>query len=82
MFDTISNFLPTEFNSEAVTDDDVVSVLRSLRRLQIIYEFEVNEMTNGEVGGYTFENFTGNIKKTLYDGTKIQSWRVNKKNKF
>lgn len=37
------------------------SALRALRRLQIIYELEVEELTNGEVGGYTFEKFDGNI---------------------
>lgn len=40
-----------------VTYDNIISGLRALRRLQIVYELEAHQITNGEIDGYKFEKF-------------------------
>lgn len=48
-----------ELKNGHLTNDTIVSALKALRRFQIIYELEVNEITNGSLGDYTFEKFDG-----------------------
>uniref|UniRef100_A0A2H8THU7 Prolyl 4-hydroxylase subunit alpha-2 n=1 Tax=Melanaphis sacchari TaxID=742174 RepID=A0A2H8THU7_9HEMI len=42
-----------EFNHGSVTNDNIISGLKAIRRLQIIYELDASEIANGNIGGHT-----------------------------
>lgn len=48
-----------EFKRGSLSKDNIISVLKAIRRLQIVYELEVHEIINGELNGYTFEKLNG-----------------------
>lgn len=63
-----------ELKNGSLTNDTIFSAFKALRRFQIIYELEVNELTNGNINEYTFEKFDGkrppyycNIMQYNYD---------------
>lgn len=43
-----------------VTYDNIVSGLKAIRRLQIIYELDAHEISNGNIGGQTYQTFDVN----------------------
>jgi hypothetical protein len=56
-----------EFKHGSLIYDNIVSGLRAIRRLQIIYELDAHEISNGNIGGHTiYQPFDGNnCKKQL-----------------
>lgn len=53
-------FFLGELKHGSVTYDNVISAFRSIRRLQIVYELEIEDIAHGNVDDYTFEKFSGN----------------------
>jgi len=49
-----------EFKDKSVTYDNIASGLKAIRRLQIIYEFDAHEISNGKIGGHPYKPFNGN----------------------
>lgn len=49
-----------EFKDKSVTYDNIVSGLKAIRRLQIIYELDAHEISNGNIGGHPTKPFDGN----------------------
>jgi len=48
------------FKDKSVTYDNIVSGLKAIRRLQIIYELDAHEISNGRIGGHPSKPFDGN----------------------
>lgn len=49
-----------EFKDKSVTYDNIVSGLKAIRRLQIIYELDAHEISNGNIGGHPTKPFDVN----------------------
>ncbi|XP_026812780.1 prolyl 4-hydroxylase subunit alpha-2-like [Rhopalosiphum maidis] len=49
-----------EFKHELLIYDNIVSGLKAIRRLQIIYELDAHEISNGNIGGHTYQPFDVN----------------------
>lgn len=47
------------FNDNSVTYDNIVSGLKAIRRLQIIYELEAQDISNWNISGHPFQPFDG-----------------------
>lgn len=56
---------------KSVTYDNIISVFKAIRRLQIIYELNAEEISNGKINNYTFPEFDGNHCNNIIPTTHV-----------
>jgi hypothetical protein len=45
----------------SITDDNIDSAFKAIRRLQIIFQLETNILASGDIDNFVFEKLDGNI---------------------